>query len=184
MMKYKTCGADIAKSAKVCPHCGAKNKKPIFKQWWFWVLVVFIVLIVTVSPGGDNTTVGYQWNSEYKNLSRNDYMGQCVTASYGLTYSEVARNPDYYTGNLIAVTGKVIQVLENGQDVQLRLQEESSNWEDDFTWYVFYTLTEGEGRILEGDNMTAYGECVGTVSYEAVFGNTVTIPAIIMKYHS
>lgn len=26
MTKCKTCGADIAKSAKVCPACGAKQK--------------------------------------------------------------------------------------------------------------------------------------------------------------
>ena len=28
MIKCKTCGADIASSAKSCPGCGAKNKKP------------------------------------------------------------------------------------------------------------------------------------------------------------
>jgi len=27
LKKCKTCGKDIAKSAKVCPHCGAKNKR-------------------------------------------------------------------------------------------------------------------------------------------------------------
>ncbi|NOW20903.1 rubrerythrin [Clostridium saccharobutylicum] len=29
MIKCKTCGADIASSAKTCPSCGAKNKKAI-----------------------------------------------------------------------------------------------------------------------------------------------------------
>ena len=27
----KSCGEEIAKSAKTCPKCGGKNKKPIFK---------------------------------------------------------------------------------------------------------------------------------------------------------
>ena len=39
----KACGKEIAKSAKTCPHCGAKNKKPLFKKWWFWVIVVLLL---------------------------------------------------------------------------------------------------------------------------------------------
>lgn len=50
MTTCKTCGAEIAKSAKICPHCGAKNKQPIFKRWWFWVLV--IVLLVMIGNAG------------------------------------------------------------------------------------------------------------------------------------
>ena len=32
MKKCKACGAEIASSAAVCPKCGAKNKKPIYKK--------------------------------------------------------------------------------------------------------------------------------------------------------
>ena len=39
----KACGQEIAKSAKACPYCGAKNKKPIFQKWWFWVVVVVLI---------------------------------------------------------------------------------------------------------------------------------------------
>lgn len=41
----KACGKEIAKSAIVCPHCGVKNKKPIFKRGIFWILAVLIVMI-------------------------------------------------------------------------------------------------------------------------------------------
>ena len=30
MIKCKHCGQEIAKSAKVCPSCGGKNKKPFY----------------------------------------------------------------------------------------------------------------------------------------------------------
>ena len=39
----KACGAEIAKNAKACPHCGSPNKKPIYKKWWFWLIVLFIL---------------------------------------------------------------------------------------------------------------------------------------------
>lgn len=180
MIKCKTCGADIAKSAKVCPHCGAKNRK--FPLIPILIAVVVLFLIVAVSNGDGS---GYTKESpEYAELSREEYMEKCVTASYGVSYADVARNPDYYKGQLITTTGKVIQVLEYGNELQLRLQEETDNWEDEYIWYVFYTRTDGEGRILENDTMTIYGENVGMYSYETVLGNTVTIPAILMKYHT
>ncbi len=54
MKKCSVCQKDIAKSAKVCPDCGAKQKKPIWAKWWIWVLAV-IVLIAVVSGSGDNS---------------------------------------------------------------------------------------------------------------------------------
>lgn len=51
MTKCKVCGAEIAKSAKVCPNCGAKNKKPIYKRVWFWLLIVLVIIIIAVAAG-------------------------------------------------------------------------------------------------------------------------------------
>lgn len=44
MKACSACGVEIAKSAKACPHCGAKNKKPIYKKWWFWLIIIFILI--------------------------------------------------------------------------------------------------------------------------------------------
>lgn len=51
MKTCKTCGAQIAKNAKFCPQCGGKNKKPIYKKWWFWVIIGLILLGI-FSGGG------------------------------------------------------------------------------------------------------------------------------------
>lgn len=53
--KTKTCdvcGAEIAASAKTCPSCGGKNKKPVYKKWWFWVLVLVVVAAIAAGTGG------------------------------------------------------------------------------------------------------------------------------------
>ena len=51
MTKCKTCGADIAKSAKVCPACGAKQKKPVV----LIVITVFIAIgIIGAALGGNS----------------------------------------------------------------------------------------------------------------------------------
>lgn len=47
VIKCKTCGADIATSAKSCPNCGAKNKKPLYTDWWVWsIAVIFVINIL------------------------------------------------------------------------------------------------------------------------------------------
>lgn len=52
LITCKACGAEIAKNAKACPHCGSPNKKPLYKKWWFWLIVVFIIGSMGIG-GGD-----------------------------------------------------------------------------------------------------------------------------------
>lgn len=57
LIPCKHCGAEIAAKAKSCPHCGGKNKKPIFKKWWFWLIM--LILFAAMIPAGkdaDNKT--------------------------------------------------------------------------------------------------------------------------------
>lgn len=56
--KCKTCGADMADNAKVCPSCGAKNKKPFYKRVWFWLVVVLAIIIIAAVAGGGNSSSG------------------------------------------------------------------------------------------------------------------------------
>ena len=53
LMICKHCGQEIASGAKVCPHCGGKNKKPIYKRVWFWLLIA-VVLIAVFSGGKED----------------------------------------------------------------------------------------------------------------------------------
>lgn len=53
IIKCKVCNEEMATNAKVCPKCGAKNKKPFYKKWWVWVIAI-IVLISLASGGGGN----------------------------------------------------------------------------------------------------------------------------------
>ncbi|MBQ7661664.1 MAG: hypothetical protein IJS44_06370 [Clostridia bacterium] len=53
MTKCQACGQEIAKTATACPACGAKVKKPIFKKWWFWVIVGVVVLSAISAASGN-----------------------------------------------------------------------------------------------------------------------------------
>lgn len=55
MKTCKHCGAEIAKSAKVCPQCGGKNKPPFYTRPWFIILVALVV-IGTLFGSGSNSS--------------------------------------------------------------------------------------------------------------------------------
>ena len=55
MTQCKSCAKEIATSAKSCPGCGAKNKKPIYKRVWFWVIAIIIVIGATGGSGTDHS---------------------------------------------------------------------------------------------------------------------------------
>ncbi len=56
MTTCKHCGQEIAASAKVCPHCGGKNKPPIYKRGWFIAIIVLVILYAIGSSGNSSNT--------------------------------------------------------------------------------------------------------------------------------
>ena len=49
----KNCNNAMPANMKICPACGAKNKKPFYKRWWF-IFIVIIVLLGIIGSIGDN----------------------------------------------------------------------------------------------------------------------------------
>ena len=43
MTLCSNCKAEMPANAKVCPSCGAKNRKPFYRKWWVILLAVIAV---------------------------------------------------------------------------------------------------------------------------------------------
>ena len=199
MIQCKTCGADIAANAKTCPHCGARNKKPIFKRWWFWaVCVVVVIAIIAGGESGNSRSAGNDSSgaSSVSNAASNpasspastpeptkspeEARAEYIDSCEYVAYSDIARNPDQYQSRHVTFNGTVVQVSEgSGNSVVYRIATAGAY---DDVIYVTYTRKEGESRILEDDFITIYGDCDGVTSYESVLGGTITIPSVKMKY--
>lgn len=94
----------------------------------------------------------------------------------GITYEQLARNPDKYTGSKAKFKGKVIQVIEDGSgEIQIRL---AVNNNYDTVLYCTYPDSITSSRVLENDTITVYGMSLGTITYQSTIGGNITIPAM------
>ncbi|MBR6793378.1 MAG: hypothetical protein IKM48_03340 [Clostridia bacterium] len=109
-----------------------------------------------------------------------------ISACESVTYKDIARYPDNYTGKNVKFRGKVIQVSEGGflnpkNTYRIEVTEDEYGYWDDVV-LVEYEVPEGAANILEDDIVTFYGECTGTTSYTSVLGSKITIPSVDAKY--
>lgn len=96
----------------------------------------------------------------------------------GITYDNIARNPDDYKGKKVKFTGKVIQVIEGDVTIQIRL---AVNEDYDQVVFCEYESSIVSSRVLEDDVITIYGLSAGTVSYQSTLGGQITIPSILVE---
>lgn len=92
-----------------------------------------------------------------------------------INYKNVARDPDAYVGVKMKCTGKALQVSESDTETDVRL---ATDGDYDDVVMVGFEPSILDVRVLEDDELTVYGTCVGLITYSAVLGNEVSIPAI------
>lgn len=116
-------------------------------------------------------------DKEIGNLSEEEYKSNCV--KYGSqNYEDIMRNPDKYKGNLMSMSGKVDQIIDGFFDsITIYVLDNAGN-----KWELSYTYKEGESHVLEGDNITVWGESEGTTHSTTVLGKQMTLPSIKCKY--
>ena len=95
----------------------------------------------------------------------------------GITYDQLARNPNDYIGEKIKFKGKVIQLIEDTDEIQIRL---AVNSDYDTILFCSYDPSIVSSRVLEDDIITVYGTSVGTISYQSTMGGQITIPAALV----
>ena len=104
LITCKACGKEISSSAKNCVHCGAKNAKPIFAKWWFWLIVAIVCISIAGGSSAGNTstpttntqnnqsTVG-QNNTVNSNVKNNAFSGDCGISAVAEMGTDIIGQP-------------------------------------------------------------------------------------------
>lgn len=111
MTTCKACGQEIAKSAKACPHCGAKNKKPIFKKWWFWAIIVILIASLGTSSGDAE-------NESAKVNIESVSTGTVINNENKADKAEVPAKTEYYVGDVLEDGNTRIVFMSSGEYVE------------------------------------------------------------------
>ena len=137
MTKCKVCGSDIAKNAKVCPNCGAKNKKPIYQRPWFIILAILVVfgMFGTCGGSGKSSSGSTSANSTKPSESSNtgtvtektpeptpepvEYTVVSISQMKEELESNALKAKETYKGQYIEITGTLINIDASGKYIDL-----------------------------------------------------------------
>lgn len=160
MVKCKTCGAEIAKSANRCPQCGAKQHQAVLAVCALIIVFTFVgCFAIIIGAFGDGSEAATQ-ASEIAPIS--------VSASeLWKVYSENEVNADnLYKNKLVSVTGTITDI---GKDVVTGNPCISL---DDGSQYSIYPIqcfftsddkgSEALAALRNGQEITICGNCSGT----------------------
>lgn len=100
------------------------------------------------------------------------------TYRWDVTYDNLARTPDDFFAQKIALYGQVIQVMEGDGTTQLRVAVN-----DDYNSVVFveYDSSISSMRVLEDDYVDMYGTSGGLLTYSSTMDGEITIPALLVN---
>ena len=90
-------------------------------------------------------------------------------------YNDLFRNNNAHVGKQVWYRAKVVQVIEGKRD---EFQLRANVTEGEYSWDDTVFLSYRGPRVLEDDVIEFVGIVEELISYEAVFGQDVTIPAI------
>ena len=157
-----------------------KKESKFYTKWWFWVIIGFVFLGVIFSFSSNFFTgnIISDKNNQEDTLSLEDVKSNSIDVSY----DNLFRHNKDYEGKIVHFKGQIIQVQDDEEGgYVLRIATGKSSYGDDYYEDIIMVGYKGE-RFLEGDLVDLYGYSVNLITYEAIMGNSITIPGISALY--
>lgn len=163
MKVCKNCSKEIDKKAVICPQCGVKIKKPIYKKIWFWIIITIIVIAVAAS-GGDSTTKTPLTNSAIENV---EYTIVNIDTLFKDLKANALKAEKTYQDNYIEITGYISNIDSDGSYISINSKTDEY-WLDsimcdiksDEQLKIVMEKSEGDEVTIKGQ-ITDIGEVMG-----------------------
>lgn len=171
LVKCKTCGVEIAKSANVCPHCGAKQKKHIVLGVFLTVFGIFLLLIAVGSSGGDtqdrDSGENTKQSAEQKESEKALEVIEIDAPDLWMAYDENEVNADnLYKNKTLTVSGEVHEI---GKDLVTDVPYILLKAGDSLGIYsiqCYFTSPSAQDAVADirdGDHVIISGKCAGKI---------------------
>lgn len=159
-----------------------EKQKSWIRRYWIisGVLGFFaLFLVIGIFQGVNKGVTGDAVNSGIIKENLPASYAEAKQKSTDVSYEELMRHTENYQDQWVCFKGEVAQVVSDIPELELRVSTRADEWVgyiEDIV-YVYSADYSGE-RLLEGDLIQFCGKSKGTVTYEAILGNKVTIPGI------
>ena len=207
MKLCKVCSKEIAKSAKICPNCGAKQDTALKKLLiGICIIIGIIVCVAALTSGGSNSnssssssnnsnsSVPKDWNKSETDIQKNgniDYAVNLIkqdsdvkSKAKAIDAASIIKAPFQYYGQVIQEAGFINDIEEYAQ---------GSDWSKSLgggeAGQIVITTEDGTaidmfvvgstGNLKKGDYVTLYGYPVGLTDNENSLGGKNTELAIV-----
>ena len=168
MIQCKSCNNEIAASAKTCPHCGAKNKKPIYKRPWFIAIILIIVVAVFAGGGDDEPAPAGSGTTEPK---AEEQVIEYTSYTVGDLVRDLESNPmkasETYLDQYVELSGELSVIDSSGSyfsidatDVDFTLYNVTCYFQNDEQKQVIMDAAIGDKLTVKGQ-ITDVGEIMG-----------------------
>jgi len=122
----KHCGAEMAASAKICPNCGGKNPKPIYKRVWFIILCILVLIGIIGAFAGGGEDADTEAPASVDTQSEEPAQEEAIdyeSVTVGELNDALENNPaaasDQYKGKYVELTGKLSNIDSDGSYISL-----------------------------------------------------------------
>lgn len=158
----KDCGKEVSKSAKRCPNCGKKMKKPI---------VLYVILGIVVLAIISSIVAGNEESARKKEFKQ-DEVATFKDVNYSITNVERTKGKEYFE----ASAGKeyIIITIKIENKSSEKISYNALDWKladgtgDEKSYAVFGNDTD---KDLNSGDLNAGGTKVGTVAFEISKGD-------------
>ncbi len=159
-----------------------EKQKSWFKRHWFLTGILgFFLLFVVIGmlQGIGKGITGDAINEGTQKESLPGSYEEAAQKAVKVSYEDLMRYSESYEGKWVCFEGQIGQVITDVPDIELLVATKKDEWvgyiEDII--YLYSDDFSGE-RLLEEDIIQFCGKSTGTITYEAIFGNQVSVPEI------
>ena len=158
----KTCGEKIAKSARVCPHCGAKQHQGVLAFGYALLTISLILLFYGIFVAIDNHNAPVAQDG---NISGSPEQPEIINVSASHLMSAYEANTvqadELYKNKIVAVNGTVQDITQDMVSKDPCVLLESGNALYPVQCFFSESESESVSQLSDGDEINIIGKCTG-----------------------